>query len=714
MVVASGDDFPDALAATFAADLTTSPVLLTAQDDLTDATREALALLAPEQIILVGGPAAVDPAVEDELATTAPVTRVAGDGRAATAAAVAALGDADGDGALDDGGTTAIVASGAGFADALAAGPVAYAAHHPLLLTHPDELSAETAAALADLGISAVLVAGGPAAVSNKVVGQLASLGLTVSRIAGESRVTTALAFAEYAEAELGFTPDHANLATGGSFADALALAAHAGADVAGPSPVLLADGDALGEANAAFLAARATCGVLSLHVAGGDAALPADIVTAAQEAATRPEPCTDSERLLAVTDAAGAHEHQGALQAIADANNGTRASGTPGYDASVDYVVAQLEGAGYEVTVQDFEFLLFQELSPTEVTIGGEPLTEDQASIMEYSGTGDVTGTVALVDADLGPSNPGTGEANDGGSDSGCEPEDFAGFPAGAIALVQRGTCDFVAKAQNALDAGAIGVLIFNEGNNDERSTVLLGTLGAVPSDDLPVVGLDFATGLALAEDPTAEVQIVTDTITTLEFTKNVITERPGDPDNVVMAGAHLDSVLEGPGIQDNGSGSSGLLELALQLARLGVAPTNTVRFAWWGAEESGLFGSEAYIFGDGAALEGISDADYAALKLYLNFDMIASPNFARFIYDGDGSALSRGAARGSDPIDASFERFFESAGLPASHRLRGTVGLPGVHRRRYPLRRVLHRRGGAEVRRGGRALRRHGGRGL
>ncbi len=100
-----------------------------------------------------------------------------------------------------------------------------------------------------------------------------------------------------------------------------------------------------------------------------------------------------------------------------------------------------------------------------------------------------------------------------------------------------------------------------------------------------------------------------------------NVIAELPGEnDDNVVMAGAHLDSVQAGPGIQDNGSGSSGLLELAEQLSK--VQPENTLRFAWWGAEEAGLLGSRAYV-------NGLSQAERDRIALYLNFDMIGSPNY-------------------------------------------------------------------------------------
>ena len=98
------------------------------------------------------------------------------------------------------------------------------------------------------------------------------------------------------------------------------------------------------------------------------------------------------------------------------------------------------------------------------------------------------------------------------------------------------------------------------------------------------------------------------------------MIAEKAGtNTDNVVMAGAHLDSVDAGPGINDNGSGSAALLETALQMAK--VKPVNTVRFAWWAAEEAGLLGSAAYV-------DGLSQAEKDKIALYMNYDMVGSPN--------------------------------------------------------------------------------------
>ena len=185
-----------------------------------------------------------------------------------------------------------------------------------------------------------------------------------------------------------------------------------------------------------------------------------------------------------------------------------------------------------------------------------------------------------------------------DRASDSGCTPDDFAGLDFSGdsdIALIQRGTCGFANKSRNAEDAGAEAVIIFNQGNAADRLDLIVGTAANLdeggPSNlTIPVVGASFADGEALAQPgSTAFVEVLEPEIRE-DF--NVIAEKTGtNDDNVVMAGAHLDSVEAGPGINDNGSGSSALLDLALKVSK--VDNQNTLRFAWWAGEEQGLVGS-------------------------------------------------------------------------------------------------------------------------
>jgi Zn-dependent M28 family amino/carboxypeptidase len=347
-----------------------------------------------------------------------------------------------------------------------------------------------------------------------------------------------------------------------------------------------------------------------------------------------------------------GVRGHQAALQAIADANNGIRTSGTPGYDASVDYVVERMTAAGYDVTVQPFQFNAFIQLGPStlEQTAPGSVTYVENTdyNLMSQTDPGDVTGPVTAVDLDLGLGNSST---------SGCDVEDFIGFPAGHIALIQRGACSFQLKGENAAAAGAVGAIIFNQGNTEDRKGLINGTLGSGYSGGIPVFFATYDRGVEWAGTAGLELNMVADVFRGEATTYNVLAETTdGKEDNVIMVGAHLDSVNEGPGIQDNGSGSAAILEVAEQMAK--VKPRNKVRFAWWGAEESGLIGSDFYVF-------GLSDEERDKIALYLNFDMIGSPNFVRFIYDGDGSAFGLEGPPGSDVIEKFFEDFHTDRGL-------------------------------------------------
>jgi Zn-dependent M28 family amino/carboxypeptidase len=349
--------------------------------------------------------------------------------------------------------------------------------------------------------------------------------------------------------------------------------------------------------------------------------------------------------KLLQCVTLGGVRSHQAALQAIADANGGVRAAGTPGYDQSVQYIVDKMTAAGYDVTLNAFPFT-YVALPVLRQTA---PITATYES-GTFTGTGYGAASAAVTAVDINLVMP---RANT----SGCEAADFAGFPAGHIALVQRGTCPFATKAQNAQNAGASAVIIFNQGDTPAREPLIIGTLAPFVAT-IPVIGASFADGSALAQaGSTAELSVAPPQNVTQY---NVIAEsRDGDPKNVVMAGAHLDSVLRGPGINDNGSGSAAILETAIQMAK--VKPRNKLRFAWWGAEESGLVGSNAYV-------AGLSAEDKAKIALYLNFDMVGSPNHVFFIYDGDDSdATGAGPGpAGSKEIEDVFEDFFEGRGVP------------------------------------------------
>jgi aminopeptidase Y len=259
--------------------------------------------------------------------------------------------------------------------------------------------------------------------------------------------------------------------------------------------------------------------------------------------------------------------------------------------------------------------------------------------SILAYSGSGDVTALVSTTNDILG-----------------CNAADFAGFPAGRIALISRGNCSFAVKATNAYNAGAAGVVIYNNVPGE-----LNGTLGTGFTLDIPVTSVSQAVGQQLAATPALTLRLKTATVRGIVTSYNVLAEsRDGDPNNVVMAGAHLDSVNEGPGIQDNGSGSAVILEVAEKMAR--VKPRNKLRFAWWGAEEAGLVGSSSYV-------NGLSLEEKSRIALYLNFDMVGSPNHVFFVYDGDNSdGVGAGPGpEGSAEIERVFAEFYMQRNLPS-----------------------------------------------
>lgn len=341
-------------------------------------------------------------------------------------------------------------------------------------------------------------------------------------------------------------------------------------------------------------------------------------------------------------TDAMMAHLSK--LQDIANANNGTRAVGTPGYEASVDYVVNTLRDSGFDVQTPEFSARVFHAEKP-ELTVGGRPV---EARALDFSlGTppGGVSGPLVAAPA----------------NSLGCAAADYGDLPVrGEVVLVDRGTCPFAQKEDAAAQRGAVAMIIAD--NVDEEQ--MGGTLGPTTEVKIPVLSVTKSTGVQLRGQP-GPTTIKLDASAQSFKARNVIAQtKTGSDANVVMAGAHLDSVPEGPGINDNGSGVAAVLETAV---RLGSSPPvhNKLRFGFWGAEELGLIGSRNYV----------ESLDLAALKniaLYLNFDMLASPNPGYFTYDGDQSLPmdARGkpvVPEGSAGIERTLVAYLKSAGKTA-----------------------------------------------
>jgi Zn-dependent M28 family amino/carboxypeptidase len=375
-----------------------------------------------------------------------------------------------------------------------------------------------------------------------------------------------------------------------------------------------------------------------------------------------------NSEKLRNAVTVEGIQEHLAAFQSFSDAGTGNRLSGTSGYEDTVDYVAARAGAAGLDVTVQEYQYdltFLADWSAPVLDVVGGPSFVPgiagagpggDFGSMFKSTAYGvDITAPVWAIDLVLPPaSTPNT-------STSGCEMSDFDGVPEGAIIIVQRGTCSFAQKFFNA-EASPAGAMVFINEGQPGRETPLWFNFDGL---EIPTFAATVETATALANGVLSG-----DTGQTARFridwrpgtytTQNVIAETTsGRDDNVVVVGAHLDSVGVGPGIQDNGSGSAAILEIAEQMEK--VKPRNQVRFIWFGAEESGLLGSEYYV-------SQLTDDEIDDIAAMLNFDMISSPNFARFVYDGDLSDSPpppSGAPEGSAQIEELFVDYFESQGL-------------------------------------------------
>ena len=343
--------------------------------------------------------------------------------------------------------------------------------------------------------------------------------------------------------------------------------------------------------------------------------------------------------------DVDAVNRHLVALQRIADQNGGNRASGNPGYEASVDYVAGKLRDAGFDVSTPEFSYQAYERES-VSLRVAGQPTEADALEYSPATPRGGVTAALAVPTVDDTP---------------GCEPTDYDGTNVtGAVVLVKRGACDFAQKAKVAADRGAKAVIIYNNVDGP-----LNGTLGDPSKATIPTAGVTKQVGESLAgragTEVTLDIQARLKDITT----RNVVAQtRTGRPDNVVMAGAHLDSVPEGPGINDDGTGSAGLLATAL---KMGGSPQvrNAVRFAFWGAEESGLVGSTKWV-------RSQSFEQQLDIALYLNFDMIGSPNAGYFAYDGDDSD-HQGAGPGPQG-SAQIEKDFVDAMAAQGVQVEGT----------------------------------------
>lgn len=339
-------------------------------------------------------------------------------------------------------------------------------------------------------------------------------------------------------------------------------------------------------------------------------------------------KPLVDTEKLQESITADALKERAEKLFNISQASirqygHPTRVIGSPGHWGTVNYILSELEKmAGYySFEVQHFKAVDGRVKSYSLLIDGEQPKLLLALALTPPTPKGKpVHGNLVLA------------------ANYGCEAGDFpANLTAGNIVLVERGQCAFGDKSINAGKAGAVGVIIY------DKDAPLHGTLGEPTGKEVPTVSIStkdaqkYIDVLKKKPEHVFETTLYVDSYVKNIKTTNVIAEtRGGDHDNVVSLGAHSDSVAEGPGINDDGSGTISLLEVAKQLTKYKV--NNAVRFAWWAAEEEGLLGSYAYA-------NSLTPEENQKVRLFMDYDMMASPNYEYEVYDANNKDHPNGS---------------------------------------------------------------------
>ncbi|KAI1430918.1 peptidase family M28 [Xylaria sp. CBS 124048] len=339
----------------------------------------------------------------------------------------------------------------------------------------------------------------------------------------------------------------------------------------------------------------------------------------------------TDSlmERAEALYDIARSSEHE--------FGHPTRVIGSPGHRLTVDYIISEIDRLGdyYKYSTQDFPAVMGK-VYQSRLVLGN--VVPESATPMSLTpptaGNEPVHGDLVLVE------------------NQGCEASDYPAAVKGNIAFVQRGTCAFGAKSELAGKAGAVAAVIFNS-NVDGLS----GTLGSPLPNHVATFGLSGKDAEPVIEKLKAgetvdSIAFIDSVVKTINTTNVIAQTVEGDPNNCVMLGAHSDSVAEGPGINDDGSGSLTLLEVATHLTNFSVK--NCVRFAWWAGEEEGLLGSDYYV-------QTLPEKENQKIRLFMDYDMMGSPNFAYQIYNATNAVNPMG----SEQLRDLYVDWYESKGL-------------------------------------------------
>lgn len=286
------------------------------------------------------------------------------------------------------------------------------------------------------------------------------------------------------------------------------------------------------------------------------------------------------------------------------------------GHESTIDYIYSSIASLGdyYTLSNQTFPAVMGNIFDYRLVLGDTVPKTATPMSLTPPTANKDaVFGLIVLV------------------SNNGCDASDYPAAVKDSIALIRRGVCAFGAKSANAGKAGAIAAVIYNNANGS-----LGGTLGTPDVNHIATFGMSSEEAAPYVEklqngtsiDGSAYIDAVVESIKT---TNIVAQTKGGDQENCVMLGGHSDSVAEGPGINDDGSGTLSLIEVATQLSKYKV--NNCVRFAWWAGEEEGLLGSDYYV-------SQLSKEENLKIRLFMDYDMMASPNYAYQVYNATDAA--------------------------------------------------------------------------
>ncbi|MEV6909748.1 M28 family peptidase [Amycolatopsis sp. NPDC051071] len=371
---------------------------------------------------------------------------------------------------------------------------------------------------------------------------------------------------------------------------------------------------------------------------------------TTAASPATASDPWWLAKVLAAEVTGHNAGHHLNAISEATHAHGGNRVSGSPGYDAAAEYVTKTLTDAGYLVRRQEFTFPDYAMVAETATETA--PVSRVLHPLLAYFS---VSTPETGISAALG---------EPAGKATGCTPEDYTGGDVtGKIVLVDAGGCATSLKQVTAANAGATALVMnvnYTNPTMNIRHRIVPPETARIPTATLTRAESEELKADAAQGEVTLHLDLRSRPITTRGY--NLIADTPGGAEaGTVVVGSHLDSVDTTPGMNDNAAAAAMQLEIARQLAPYAREIKNRVRFAWWDAEEKGLVGSQYYV-------DQLSRRQQGETGLYLNLEMIGSPNFARQVYNGQTPGGP--APAGSEQITKTINDYFAGQNLP-------TVGL-------------------------------------